>query len=344
MCTELPMTPPCRYPPVARPSVTRMANNTRRGSCPHRLISQRNSIYDPMRQPVLRKGSPPVLSPVAHKQVVRLADSACGHHVQLQCPDRAQRVSLSLFLGLKRGRAVCPQFNGFFHIAWGQNLREKGYVRPQRYSGPPCLPTQAGPSTPVGGPMLPSVSVTGGAASLHPGEIVTPNSVSPLICHPRHRGWLKWQPGAPSGLMLPVRHPIDPTGTSKYYPGSKKLGQLPCVCTTPQNAASNGHKSSMWKELWHSAVFAEWRASDPSGAANTPQRPHREEKMARRRMPNLPLQLRQQVCPDQEPQWLPVQQTEEQREPDPHGPLGGHQQNLQVRRPHSVESGQKQRK
>ncbi|MED6269396.1 hypothetical protein CHARACLAT_032705, partial [Characodon lateralis] len=100
----------------------------------------------------------------------------------------------------------------------------------------------------------------------------------------------------------------------------------------------------MWKELWHSAVSAEWRAPDPSGAASTPQRPHREEKMARRRMPNLPLQLRQQVCPDPEPPWLPVQQTEEQWDPDSHGPLGGHQQNLQARRPHSVESGQKQRK
>ncbi|MEQ2303246.1 hypothetical protein AMECASPLE_014769 [Ameca splendens] len=41
-----------------------------------------------------------------------------------------------------------------------------------------------------------------------------------------------------------------------------------------------------------------------------PQRPHREEKMARRRMPNILLQLRQQVCPDREPPWLPVQQTE----------------------------------
>ncbi|MEQ2284619.1 hypothetical protein AMECASPLE_023532 [Ameca splendens] len=44
--------------------------------------------------------------------------------------------------------------------------------------------------------------------------------------------------------MLPPQHPIDPAGTSKYYAGNTKLGQPLCVCTTPKNAASNGHKSS----------------------------------------------------------------------------------------------------
>ncbi|MED6271261.1 E3 ubiquitin-protein ligase HTD1, partial [Characodon lateralis] len=55
--------PQCR--PGRRHTPGGIAHNTRRGS-PHRLISQRNSIYDPMRQPVLRKGSPLVLFPPWH--------------------------------------------------------------------------------------------------------------------------------------------------------------------------------------------------------------------------------------------------------------------------------------
>ncbi len=84
---------------------SRMRPKTKRWRKVPRLVSQRNGISHPVRNPLLWRGKPAATSTKTDQYLGRFSPNLGAIHIQLQCPDRAEQVE-SLILTWSKGRGM----------------------------------------------------------------------------------------------------------------------------------------------------------------------------------------------------------------------------------------------
>ncbi len=110
---------------------SRMRPKTKRWRKVPRLISQRNGVSHPVRNPLLWRGKAAAASTKTHQQLGGFSPNFGAIHIQLQCPYRAEHVKLLILTRSKGRRMERVKCDHLRAKQCGQDLGNVTRPRPQ---------------------------------------------------------------------------------------------------------------------------------------------------------------------------------------------------------------------